>query len=203
MCNGSVNNSDCPNGADVCCDTGDCEDRVCHTRACQDAACVHTRQEDGEPGNLCAGRECCDGACCPEGHKCCGAACIPNDQCCGPTGTAGCPSGQTCCGGNVCSECCNGNQAGCPAGNVCCGTACIAGACCGSNRFCANTSQCCGDRMTCRSDSLDGTGPLRCTPNEDEPCSLGPNGQFYCGPGRSCCANVFGENPTCEDSCGL
>jgi hypothetical protein len=203
MCNGSVNNSDCPTGAAVCCATGDCEDRACHVRACEDSACEHTRQADGEPGNLCPDpRECCNGNCCPEGQKCCGDTCIPNDQCCGPNDTPGCPTGQQCCGGNVCSHCCNGNQAGCAAGSVCCGTACVSGVCCGSFQFCETEEQCCGDQdeMSCLSPTPG--APKRCCGNEDEHCQIGENGGFHCCPGLVCCTDpVFGGTPTCEETC--
>jgi hypothetical protein len=198
-CNGAIDNSDCPGGAAVCCATDDCEDRACFVRACTNSACAYDRQDDGEPGNLCpAPRECCNGNCCPDGHKCCGDTCIPNDQCCGPNGRAGCPSGQTCCGGNVCSECCNGNQAGCAAESVCCGTECISGACCGTFQKCETEEQCCGEQhqTSCLPDPI--SGIKRCCANEDEACERGANGSHYCCPGLSCHRDIFG-NDYCRD----
>lgn len=107
LCNGSIDNSDCPAGVEPCCQDGECPPRTCRTVTCNQniSTCVYTRNANGAPGIECpTPRQCCDGVFCGAGQKCCGGTCIANDECC-TNGLPGCPSGQTCVGGSASLPC--------------------------------------------------------------------------------------------------
>lgn len=206
MCNGNVNNSDCPSGVNACCEVDDCEDRACFTRSCGvNSVCQYSIQANGAPGNLCPDpRVCCNGNCCAVGQKCCGTTCIATDQCCS-NGTPGCPSGQTCLNGQTC----------CPDGRVC-GGACLpqdcpgpsrclacnpeAGTCdniCGTNEDCCvfdckvALGQPCTDRSECCLPDITSCAgePKRCCHTEG----------MGCGNDSHCCQGLVCDDGECEE----